>query len=261
MFKAIITTTTFYSDIAGKDKVRFDLACELVELARENGHILVVVDGSPVPDVAQKLKKAGAHVFPQSEKGMGASRRQVWIESNKLVTPDVAAIVWTEEKPDIIRSVKKMIDHMYKRNSQAVIPSRSMGSWNTYPVFQQESEQIANYVYNELFPNIDGLLDPMFGPVCFCPSEMTYFTDFKPAAWGLSDTYLQHYIPPFMRSKGRKVTSLEVDFVYPPQQRAEEENERNAEMVEKRLWQLKQLIAAYFTMRKRFCSQAIYQML
>lgn len=250
--RVIVTTTTFYEDPSGNDKVRFDLACELVRLAIGNGHIVVIVDGSPACDVGEKLKNIGAHVFTQSEKGMGAARRQVWIEAGKLVTPDIAAILWTEEKPDIIRSLAKMVPHIREQNAQAVIPSRSLASWETYPDLQRGSEQIANLVYNKLFPSSGVCWDPMFGPVCFHPDALAHFTGINPTTLGLPDTYVQHYAPVYMRYLGLKVDSIEVDFIYPPGQRDEEEREKIAEMSAKRLWQMTQLITAYFAIYESF---------
>ena len=68
--RVVVTTTTFYSDPDGKDKVRFNLARELVGLAREDGHIVVIVDGSPALGVKEALLGEGARVVPQAEKGL-----------------------------------------------------------------------------------------------------------------------------------------------------------------------------------------------
>lgn len=253
--KVIVTTTTFYKNPEGRDEVRFRLACELVKLARDDGHSVVIVDGSPTKEVSEELRELGARVVLQSEKGMGPGRRQVWREAQLLVSPDVSAILWTEpEKPDIVRSIKRMVSCMYEQNAHAAIPSRSLRSWETYPSFQRESEQKAGSVYNDFFPSRTDLpFDPMFGPVCFLPSELPYFTRNYCVQWGLPDTYVQHYAPIFMRLRGCKVVPVSVDFVYPPGQKAEEEGTtRAAEMVEKRLWQLEQLVAAYSTLNKHF---------
>ncbi len=249
--KVVLTTTTFYKDPGGKDKVRFELVCELTELARSAGHTVVIADGSPVPDVRERLVRAGALVFPRSRVGMGAMRRQVWTEAGNFITSDIAAILWTEEKPDIVRSIGKMVACIRERNAQVAVISRSQASWETYPGFQRRSEEAANLVYNNLFPNGDELSDPMFGPVCFLPSELIHFAVMNPTAWNLPDTYLQHYVPVFMRSRGHEVISCEVNFVYPPKQRAEEETVKIEEMVEKRLSQMRQLVAAYFAIHQR----------
>lgn len=255
--KVIVTTTTFYKNPGpgGKDKVRFDLVCNLVRLAVDDSHIVVIVDDSPDPQVKRELERFGACVVPQSEKGMGPGRRQVWREARLLVSPDVSAILWTEpEKPDIIRSIGSMVSRMREQNAHAAIPSRSLESWKTYPSFQRETEQIAGLVYNYLYPSGTTPFDPMFGPVCFLPSELPYFTEFKPEEFGLPDTYVQHYAPILMRSRGRRVISVEVVFIYPPVQRDEEETTKATEMIEKRFWQARQLIAAYFTLHQHLAS-------
>lgn len=251
--RVIVTTTTFYGDPDGKDKVRVNLACELVELAGQNGHIVAIVDGSPVSSAKERLEKRGAHVVLQSEKGMGPARRQVWKYAQNFVTSDVAGILWTEpEKPDIVRSIGALVSCMNEQGAHVVIPARDAGSWETYPAFQRQSEQTANLVYNKLFAGSGAPFDPMFGPVCFRPRVLPLFAEFYPADWGLPDTYVQHFAPVSLRPRGFKVVSKSVDFVYPPAQRAEEETALAPEMMGKRLWQLKDLVAAYFIMQKRF---------
>lgn len=249
--QVIVTTTTFYKDPDSKDKVRFGLACELVELAKNDGHIVVIVDGSPGAKVRKELKKRGAHVALQLEEGMGSARRQVWNEAKNFVSADTAAIIWTEEKPDIVFSIANMVACMREQDARIVIPSRSRESWETYPVFQRESEQVANLVYNNLFSSPDEPFDPMFGPVCFRPDELPLFVGFNPAEWGVPDTYVQFYAPILLFLRRLRVASVRVDFNYPLEQRVEEKTDRAMEIIEKRLMQLKQLVTSFFIMHKR----------
>jgi len=251
--RVIVTTTTFYKDPRGKDKVRFELACELAKKAFKAGHIVVIVDGSPDLGVEGALVDQGAHVFKQIEPGMGPSRRQVWQEAGKFVDSNIAGILWTEpEKPDVIRSVPKMLSAMKKLNALVVILRRTEKTWETYPGFQRRTESIANLVYNNLFSNPNYQFDPMSGPVLIQPDALSRFVEFIPANWGLPDTYVQHYVPVLMRLRDLNVVSVDVDFVYPLAQKAEEEAGLSLEMQKKRLWQLEQLVEAYFTMRRLF---------
>jgi len=247
----IVTTTTFYTDPMGKDRVRFDLARELTQRSVAEGYSIVIVDASPERTVAERLASDGALVFAQLEKGMGAGRRQVWRHANVLIRPDTQGSLWTEpEKPDIVRFIPAMISRMKEKKAKVIIPTRSTASWETYPGFQRASEQIANRVYNNLFQP-EQLLDPMHGPVLFTLDALPAFIDFNPAAYGLPDTYVQHYVPPwYMRREGWKIAALEVDFVYPPQQKAEEETTQLGLMMEKRLDQLGKLVDAYFTIAR-----------
>lgn len=254
MTQVILTTTTFYRDPFGNDEIRFDLAKELVELAKQANHEIVIVDGSPNDEVAKILQGLGAIVTKQEKGGMGASRRQAWEKAREYLKSNSSGTLWTEpEKPDIVRFIPEMASHIQEENAAVLIPSRSTKSWETYPAFQRESEPIANFTYNKLFPNKNPL-DPMFGPVLFRPNQIDFMIGFRPEAWGLPDTYVQHYLPPFIRARKQKVASLIVDFQYPPAQKAEEEGPKAGEMFAKRLAQLGELIKSYWII-KGHCPQ------
>lgn len=251
--KTVVTMTTWCDDPQNRDKTRFGLACELTRRAIQDGHIVVIADGSKNDYVPTELEKIGANVLLQSGESMGEERRRLWKRAQEFVTSDVAAILWTEEKPDLISYIPAMVTRMKEQDAAVLIPSRSDDSWDSYPKFQQETERTANSVYNYLFPGEDGeQLDPMFGPVCFSPETLHYCYDFDPISYGLPDTYIQHFVPVFMKSQGHKVTSINVEYRYPPEQKTEEESTKLKEMVEKRGWQLRQLVDAHLTMHQKF---------
>ena len=250
--KVVIVTTTFYKDIG---ELRFALACILVKEAVEAGHKIVIVDASPNPAIATQLSYCGAHVFPQLHKGMGAGRRQAFFQASEIANQcGIKYILWTEpEKEDLIRSVEKIVSPIRVNDVQIVVPRRSEQSWESWPEFQVASEKKANAVYNEAFGTND--IDPMFGPVAFSIDVADYFircyterfgTD-KEGKLNVADTYIQHFAPQVAKKAGVGVKSVEIDMVYPPRQKAEEEQTTNNEIQAKRKWQLESLSASYRT--------------
>lgn len=250
MKPVIVVTTTFYKST---DELRFRLACDMVGAAVADGHKVVIVDGSPIPQVAETLRGLGAQVFPQLHKGMGPGRREAFFHSYEIAIQDkIEVILWTEpEKVDLVRWIGKITQPINNRHAPIVIPKRSEKAWETWPAFQRQSEQRANRVYKESF-NFDEDLDPMFGPVAF---HISRAVDFMMCHMGnagdeIPDTYIQHYAPLIAHHTGSHIASVEIDMVYPPEQRAEEEGSANEAMLAKRKIQLETLTTAYRAIAK-----------
>ena len=250
--KVIVTMTTKYPDFLGADSVRFDLALGVCQEARQQGYEVVIADASP-DAVKRQFEARGAHVFAQ-EDGMGPGRRQVWNEASCLVTADTRGILWTEEKPALIREVPSLVETMVRRKAKVLIPGRTQDAWQFYPSFQVQTEKVCLDVYNALFARGNETFDPMFGPVLFCPSVLTYFSGetFSPGQWGLSDTYLQHWVPIYLRHLGMSVVSQDVPWEYPVEQRQQEEGPRLKDMLVHRLRQQGIFVSGYLKLHKLF---------
>lgn len=247
--KVIVTMTTRYLDPEGRDRVRFALACQLCEEVKKHDHLMIIADASP-KRVKDAFLDRDANVIVQ-EKGMGASRRQVWREAKKFVTSEVGGIYWTEEKPSLIPLLSKMLNFMQTFNAHVLIPERRPESWKSYPDFQVASEAICLKVYHRYF----GKFDPMFGPVLWVPEVNYFFTEcsaVKCAKWGVEDTYLQHWVPIYLRYQGYSVISFPVNWRYPLEQRQQEESEILGEMIIHRLSQLDQFLMGYIALRDYF---------
>ena len=110
--------------------------------------------------------------------------------------------------------------------------------------FQVESETRASENYAEA-TGLKGF-DPFSGPVAFSLEVARYFVVNNPREFGLEDTYVRHYAPLLAAADGNKVApSPPIDFVYPDDQRTEEEKALNADMIKKRAWQLETLGHGY----------------
>jgi len=237
----IIATTTFYKE----KNLRFRLACETIRQAREMNYEIVVVDGSPDPLIAKEFSDLGAKVYPETLSGMGPSRRLAFFYACHLsMMLSGRVVVWMEpEKVDFVRSIYQVALPLMESTGKLVsIAKRSEGSWETYPSFQVETEKEANRAYEEITGR-NGY-DNMFGPLVFVsnPPALEWLF-FNPAWLGIEDTYIQHYVPLILPSYYS--TYVEVDFVYPEEQRREEERAENESIRQKRLWQKASLIEAY----------------
>ncbi len=237
-----VLTTTFYKS---RSETRFHLACQLIGNTVGAGYDVLVVDGSPDPAVGQALKKIGANVHPQKTQSMGGSRRELFrlaVNANNGWQPGI--FVWTEpEKVDIVRSIPKITAPLECSEADIVIPSRTQGSWESYPGFQVVSEQKANATYLEVTGKS---FDPMFGPVAFSSKVAECFALCNPTEqFGATDGYIQHFAPLTAMKEGYKVISVPVDFYYPLVQRVEEESGFREEMLKKREAQLSQLATGY----------------
>jgi len=238
-------TTTLYKSV---DVLRFRLACLTVKKATEAGYPIVVVDKSPIPEIANTLRNLGAIVFPSiTTTGMGADRRLFFFLANEIaVAAGCKIFLWLEpEKHDLIRFIPSIIQPIKNAwvGVDIVIPRRSTASWATYPDFQMASELIIN----EAFQKVTGIPDADMtnGPVAFHMNALKYFQAADGRKFGVEDNYVQHYGPLIALRNGMGVISVNTDFVYPPEQKAEEEGPLRDEIIKKRQWQFEQLTTAY----------------
>jgi len=246
--QTVIATTTFYKDT---DDIRFKLACQTIKKAQKSEYPIVIVDGSLNPSIAKKFSELSAIVFPETIKGMGPSRRLSFFYAlhHLLFTMSRGdgIILWIEpEKDDVVRLIPEIIFQIECKQADISIMKRSEKSWQTYPRFQQDSEKKANAAYEKATGRIGH--DPMSGPVAFLASVLQKYLFFNPSQYGIADTYIQHYIPLFVPVD--LVASVEVDFMYPPAQKAAEETADNEEIRKKRNWQLSSLSKDYHILAK-----------
>jgi hypothetical protein len=155
------------------DKVRGDLALTTVNLAREQGYKVVVVDGGSSSEFVQALQATGAIVETQTEKGMSAGRRQAFQSVSQL--DNVSVVCWTEpEKVSMIRdclaeTAKAVLDDQ----ADIAVPSRDEAAFATYPDYQAEFEQESNRDWNRILQRHDILpasaepIDAWIGPRVF----------------------------------------------------------------------------------------------
>lgn len=233
-------------------ETRFQLAKKMVENAVEAGYHVVLIDDS-ANGVWDILKEAGAVVYAAPEKGMGNAKRESVQKAESYVRrnfPDLESIILLiePEKESIVKWIPNIIAPITKGQADLVILRRNEESWKSFPWFQMESEKVCNLVYREV-TGIDA--DPMLGPVAFRSDLSKYFTSCQPLThYGMPDNYIQHVAPMEALHDGYRIEAVEIGFIYPLEQKTEEEGPKFAEMVKKRLWQQKQLIETYLKVGK-----------
>ena len=218
-----VGVTTFYADLAGTHRVRFECAQEQVRTRVAADDIVVVVDDSPTPTVAETLTSLGAHVAKQKGKGMAASKRESCWHASEFV---VAAILLNEaEKPLTEEDIEKMLRLILTGEADVIVAERSTKSQGSFPPEQIESEKRANDAIEKI-PGLWGIR-PMMGPVMFAnrPEVVACFMADSPA--NAKSGYAQHWGAARAQLRGYRVKRVDIDFQYPAAQRAEEENNPN----------------------------------
>lgn len=242
--KAVFALVTFYKS---PDELRFKLACNTIKSATDAGHAVVVVDDSPLHGQFREIFEGlGAQVFTQSLRGLGVAKRQSFQLAFEVAKQGgYAGILADEAEKDMAQFVPEILGAFHRTQpSHVVVPARSMQSWNSYPTFQSKSEIEGNQVFNRV-TNTSGI-DVFFGPVFFTLDAAEHFLAQNPTKFGFIDTYAQHFgVMLALEDPCCEVHTTKVDFIYPPEQRAEEEGAMNQAMLDKRANQLKTLTESY----------------
>lgn len=247
--KTIVVTTTLYG-IEQADMIRFELACQMLNQAKSNGHPVVVLDGS-LPNMHETLRKTGGKlVYPLTVQGMGPGRRLAFFYALSYLHIELGQhdgiVLWTEpEKPGIVASIDKIVAPIVRGVANVVIPKRRQANFLTYPLWQTEIEREYNTVYERETGRTG--FDPAFGPVAFRASTLQKLLLWNPASVGVPDNYLNHWFPMLVRND--RVTTVEVDCPYPPAQRRVEEENKDS-FLAKRFRQMSTYIKAYKTLGK-----------
>lgn len=247
-----IATATFYknwypgqvrNNEADVDKIRGDLALQLMKDSIESGFQLVNVDGGSSAEFLSEMSNMEVMWKKEEERGMSPSRRQAFREASQK--EGVKIIVWTEpEKTDIVaKNIKELSMPILRAEADIVIPRRTEKTFATYPGFQVESEKRLNKDWNNvlrrfgLLKESDGDLDVAFGPKIFrnSPAVLSLFlaryeienSNISMGSLVRPETYSNATFFPVIAGldQGYKVESIEIDnFVYPPKQASMEKD-------------------------------------
>lgn len=242
--KTVIVTATFYKNL---QEVRYQMALKTIQEATNHGYDIVIIDGSPDSAVADSFKKAGAFVYPETIPGMEGSRRLAFFYGcQHILSFNVdSAIIWIEaEKYDFVRNVDNMVKPIEEGKAAITIPVRNFDLFKEhYPAFQVESEIKANYIYSSATGRVG--YDVFAGPVA-----MTLDHAMRLSYWRIPNGvnefargYIQLLYP--ISVQNVYVSSVPVDFIYPLEQKIEEEARDNQEIRKKRLDQLNNIGDAF----------------
>lgn len=231
-----IVTTTFYKS---REDVRFECALATAEAARDLGHKLVVVDGSPERWVQDAFEERHAIVLREAARGMGASRRQA-LQAALDDSDKGDVFVWIEpEKYPLVPLLGAGLAKVTADGIDMVLPRRD--NLDSYPQYQQFCELRGNWQVGNLTGRPD--LDFWFGPRVMNRRATEYFTGYN-GEYG--DRWDSIFVPVARAlAAGLRVESVVVDYVHPPQQTAAEAGDET--MDRKRDQQLAELVEAMRT--------------
>lgn len=76
----VLATTTYYDQLLNDpiQRARYLSSLCMAEEAKKYGYPLIVLDASPLPEIAASLRLRGAMVLRQQTNGMGPSRRELF---------------------------------------------------------------------------------------------------------------------------------------------------------------------------------------
>lgn len=236
------------------DGIRGDLALELIAKTLSSGVRIVVSDGGSSPEfhaALDKLTSEGLIVIDSDEIGRGPQRRKAFETATLL--PSSRVIVYTQsEKVSLVNHLVEISQPILEGNADIVIPKRNPELFEqSYPDYMRESELRVNKTYNWLMHKAkllgkDQSLDWFFGPVVFRndPEIVALFlkryelNGVRSRAGAILDPEMHsdgHYFPIiealFLQ---KRVASVEVPFVYPPMQRANEMSPQKIEDFKRR---------------------------
>lgn len=211
MALAVIATTTFSKTL----DLRAQLAIKTAEAAKLHGYPLVVVDGGSHKDLRDTLLKHNAILFNEETPGMGPSRRQALSEASEIAGNNGVTIWMEPEKHTFVREITNTTLPILNGEADLVLPARK--SLDSYPPEQEHAERIGNLAFKYLFGRE---FDPWFGPRVISKRTLKYFLNYQ-GEYG--DKWDSIFIPVLRAMKdGLRVKSVEVDYIHPYEQTAEE---------------------------------------
>ncbi len=237
--KVTIVTTTFYNPDSEIDRVRSNLAVQMVRSAAGAGYQVIVVDGGSRDDkFLGKLREYGADLHVQKANGFGSGRREAIGHAYNSGKPIIA--MTEPEKVPLIPQLRKIILPLLYDEADLVVPKRR--SLDSLPPSQRYAELYGNQVWKEI-TGTD--LDMWFGPKTWrklpTPGQ-DYFLAYDNREYG--DRWDSINIPVMLAMlSGKKVKSVLVPYTHPREQTLAEEGDPELSM--KRLQQLNNLIPAF----------------
>lgn len=244
---AIVTTTLYpfwyrgapknsSTEQAKVNKVRGDLAIEMLSEAKKKNFQVVLIDAGSSKDFVKEIIRIGIKVIPSKNKALSPSRQQGFKLASKI--KGVKVICWLEpEKVSIIKdSLPQAVLPILNNQADIIIPKRSKTAFSTYPSFQAKIEKIANKKWNKILKKHKLLstkaeeLDIWFGPKFFKndPKLINIFQksyQLKDKAKKM-DIWSNAIIFPTITALklGYKVVSIKTRYEHPKEQTAVEEN-------------------------------------
>ena len=155
------------------DKVRGDLALEMIQKAKNKGYQVIVVDSESSSVFTQRLKELEIKRLFGEKRGMSTQRQLGFKEASTIAT--VKYLCWMEpEKISLIDYLPDLVRPILDGKADVVVPKRREKEFReTYPNYQVNFEKQSNQLWNNMLRKFDILpkdaenLDVFFGPKIF----------------------------------------------------------------------------------------------
>ena len=237
----VIFTVTRYESISD---LRFGTCITMIKECVSYKISVVIVDDSPLDEVRDRLREAGAIVHRQTFIGRkGAALREAATIAAKLVdvTNESYLCFQEPEKVDMVKSWGSVVKVGNRVGADVVVPMRDVKLFQkTYPFEQYHSETYGNAYLNavakEKFKETVENIDWLFGPISFKSKHLQLWTEYDGG-----DSY-DAQIVPYVHAMRRGLTVKSVQVSYHASLKMKEEEEENVAFIEKRLSQLNYLI-------------------
>ena len=245
------------SNIDNTDKVRGDLALDLINEALKLGCNVIVSDRRSSKSFKKELSNLNKIILTHRR----SPKRAIGVREGikrAIKIPDVKVIVLTEpEKVSLIAEcLKDIVNPIIEGRADVVIPKRKESLFiETYPKYMYESEKEGNQTFNEELKSHklispDDEFDIFFGPKVFLNDtkivslfmkQYTFNVDhmsFPKWYFDAEELSNTNFFPAVSAlRKGYKVISVEVPFKYPYIQKLNEEGKNRHFFEEKRKMQ------------------------
>ena len=236
-------------------KVRGDLALEMINVSVKKGIEVIIADGPSSKSFKKELKKIPGIIIANRRSFKRSPAKRVGFKIASRLK-DVKAIISAEaEKVSLISDcLEQVVEPILKNEADIVIPKREEGLFSkTYPAYMVESEQEGNKLYNE-YLKTEGFMersqedfDFFFGAriIKNDPKVLRLFTKRFRIKVGNLDVAKEFLDPEELSNatyfplvlalkKNLKVKSVTVPFSYPKLQKENEEVLAKAYFIEKR---------------------------
>ncbi|HSE29639.1 MAG TPA: hypothetical protein VLA77_03595 [Candidatus Saccharimonadales bacterium] len=251
--EVVVATTTMYRSAM---ETRAQLALVTLEKLSALGYRVVVVDGgSPEEWLEQVWRIDGVTILEESpdprtgKPSMGAGRRQAMLYASQRI--GCKAVAWMEpEKLSFADLLAQAATPVLQGQADLVVPRRT--SLASYPIEQQHAEIMGNSAVAGL---LGAEFDFWFGPRVWSLKALPHMLNYNGEFGDKWDSLMVPVI--FTMADGLRVMSVDVDYIHPAAQTAEEQG--SPEMTLKRAEQLYTIIQALIAIVDRLHARGLYE--
>lgn len=223
MSTVVISGITDYGEL---DEQRFQSCLCFLKNANAEQIPVFLGDGSKNESVRSALVQAvGTRGCIVSQPGASYRERKIlslkaalkWARENSPSTKPAAILLTEMEKANLVSDIWPICQPILSDEADLVIPKRSTQSWASYPHEMTETE---GFALDQIEAVTGYRWDTMFGPFAISVEVAHYFLNCDEEMWAwLHEPRFQ-----ILKTMPDRVTEVETNFQYPPEQRAAEEH-------------------------------------